>query len=89
MALGAARRDVIGMVMRGGLLPAALGLVAGLLAALALGRLLASLLYGVAPTDPVTLAGGAGFLAIVTAIASYLPARRAARLDPAVTLRAE
>lgn len=89
MALGADRRNVIGMVMRGGLLPAAIGLVAGLVAALALGRLLASLLYGVAPTDPATIAGGAAFLTIVTAIASYLPARRAARLDPAVTLRAE
>jgi putative ABC transport system permease protein len=89
MALGAERRDVIGMVMRGGLLPAAIGLVAGLVTALALGRLLASLLFGVAPTDPVTLVGGAVFLTVVTAIASYLPARRAARLDPAVTLRAE
>lgn len=89
MALGAARGDVIGMVMRGGLLPAGAGLIVGMAAALLLGRLLASLLFGVAPTDAATFACGSIFLAIVSALAAYFPARRAARLDPAVTLRAE
>jgi ABC-type lipoprotein release transport system permease subunit len=61
----------------------------GTLAALALRRFVASLLYGIAPTDPVTFAAVAALLALVALGAGYVPARRAARVDPAVALRSE
>jgi putative ABC transport system permease protein len=65
------------------------GLVAGLCLALALGRFSASLLYGVAPADPSALGMSVLALAAASAVASYLPARRAARVDPMVALRYE
>ena len=89
MALGAERKDVLRMVLAEGLRTAALGLALGWAGAWALTRYLASLLYGVNPGDPVTL-GVVSALALATAAAaSYLPARRASRLDPMAALRQE
>jgi len=89
IALGAQRRDVLRMVMRRGLLLTGAGLVIGLAAALALGRFVGSLLYGVTPADPLTLVTVALVLTGVASVAAYLPARRAARVQPMVALRAE
>jgi ABC-type antimicrobial peptide transport system permease subunit len=77
------------MMLREVVVLLALGLTAGLAASLAAGRLIASLLFGVRPRDPVQLAGAALILAAATAVAAYLPARRAARLDPMAALREE
>jgi predicted permease len=89
MALGADRRDVVRMVMReaGVLLIAGLG--AGTALAVAAARTASTLLFGVGPNDPATLATAAGSLAAVAALASYLPAQRAARLAPTIALREE
>jgi ABC-type antimicrobial peptide transport system permease subunit len=87
MALGADARDVRRLVLRQGLTLAALGVLAGSLAALAATRALGALLYGISPTDLPTFAVLAAALLAVAAFASYLPARRAARIDPAVALR--
>jgi len=89
MALGASRRDVVWLVLRNGLVLAALGCVIGLALSLALGRLVGSFLNGVSPFDPATYAAAPAFLAIVTLLASGLPARRATRVDPGVALRCE
>jgi ABC-type antimicrobial peptide transport system permease subunit len=89
VSLGAEPRHVLGLVMRHGLLLTAGGLAIGIAAALALGRAVAALLYGVTPNDPPTLLAGAFFLTAVSLLASYLPARRALRLDPLRALRAE
>lgn len=89
MALGARREDVLALVVRQGLKLVLLGLGIGLGAALALTRLVSSLLYGVTATDPVTFAGVALLLIGVALLASYLPARRAARIDPMTALRCE
>jgi ABC-type antimicrobial peptide transport system permease subunit len=80
---------VVTAVVRQGLGLAALGVTLGLGCAWASTRLLAGLLFGVTPTDPLTLAAGAALLAGVAVGASYLPARRAARIDPVIALRAE
>jgi ABC-type antimicrobial peptide transport system permease subunit len=77
------------LVVREGILVALSGLAVGLLGALAAGRLLATLLFGVEASDPATLAGAAIFLLAVALIASALPALRAARLDPVEVLRSE
>jgi predicted permease len=87
MALGARPERVLGMVVGEGLRVTLVGITGGLLGALALTRLLASLLFGVTPTDPITFAAVAIFLALEAVAASYVPARRAARVDPAVALR--
>lgn len=89
MAVGAAPADAVRLVLRqsAGLVGA--GLVLGLLAALALGRLLAGMLYGVPPHDPLSLAAAAGFLGAAGLAAAWLPARSAARVDPAAVLRGE
>jgi len=89
MALGAERADVRRMVVRQGLWLAAVGVGLGLLGAVGLTRLIASLLYGVRPVDPPTYGIVALSLAGVALLASWLPARRAAGVDPAVTLRDE
>ncbi len=87
MALGAQKRAVLWLVMRGVWLMLALGTVAGTVAALLLGRLVASLLFGVKANDPVTLMAAALALGIVATAAAFIPARRAASLDPMHTLR--
>ncbi len=89
MALGARRADVVGMVVRHGAALAAIGLVVGLAGALALSRLIGSLLFQVSPTDPPTFATGTVVLTTVAVLAAVLPARRAAQTDPMVALRNE
>jgi putative ABC transport system permease protein len=89
VALGAQHADILRLVMHRGMLLTVTGLAMGFVAALALGRVVAGLLYGITPTDPATLLTVALFLAAVAMVATYLPARRAARLDPMVALRAE
>jgi putative ABC transport system permease protein len=89
MALGAQRGRVVRAVLRSALLLATLGVVLGLSAALGLARLLASFLFGVAPSDPTTLVVVSGLIMLTTILASYLPAHRAARVDPMSALRVE
>ena len=89
MALGAQAGDVLRMVLGEGLRLSVVGVLAGILAALALARLLAGFLYGVSPRDPLTYLVVAGGLIAAAAAATFLPARRATRVDPAVALRAE
>jgi putative ABC transport system permease protein len=88
MALGASRRMVVALVVTEGARLAVAGVVVGLVAALALSRLLASLLFGIGATDPLTLATVSAAVAVVAALACWLPASRAARIDPARALRA-
>ena len=87
MAVGAPRRAVLGLFLRQGARLTGLGIVLGLVGAVALTRLLASQLYGVEPTDPATFAIVAGLLLLVALGASFLPARRAAAVDPIDALR--
>ncbi|MBZ5618242.1 MAG: ABC transporter permease [Acidobacteriia bacterium] len=89
MSLGASRGRVLGEVLREGMSLALLGLAAGVAGAFGVGRILASLLHEVKPRDPVILLATAGLLAAVALIACYVPARRAARLDPMNALRYE
>ena len=89
MALGAGRAGVLAMIIREGLFMAAIGIVAGLGAAALATRLMGDLLIGITPRDPLTFGGGAVLLLTIAAAASYLPARRATRVDPMVALRAE
>jgi predicted permease len=89
MALGAVRRHVLGMVLWQAMAPVMIGLAAGALAAVALGRYVASLLFGVTPRDPVAFSAAAGILLAVSAVACLLPARRATRVNPVDALRCE
>ena len=89
MALGAQRGKVFGMVLRQGLKLAAFGIAIGALAALGVGRMLRGFLYGVHAADPLTFVSVAIFLAVVAVAASFLPARRAAKIDPMRALRYE
>jgi predicted permease len=89
MALGASRREVARMVLREGLQVTALGVAIGLGAALALSRVMAGYVYGITSTDPVTLLGASLLLTLVALLASYLPARRATRVNPMTALRYE
>jgi predicted permease len=87
IALGAQRGDVLGLVLRQGALLAILGIAVGALGSLALTRLLAGLVFGVSTTDPLAFVGVIVLLASVALVASWLPARRAARVDPMNVLR--
>jgi putative ABC transport system permease protein len=87
LAIGAQRRDVLRLVLRDGARLTLVGIAIGIIAALALTRLMASLLFEVAPTDPATFAAVAILLEIVAFAACYIPARRATRVDPMVALR--
>jgi predicted permease len=87
MALGAQRADVIGRVLRQGLVLAALGIAIGALGSFAMARGMATLLHEVSPTDPLTFVAVAVILALVAVLGSWLPARRAAAVDPVVALR--
>jgi len=89
MALGADAMDVVRLVMRETMSLVVIGLIAGLVAALLTTRLIASLLYGLTPDDPLTVGLASLLLLTVAALAGYLPARRAARVDPMVALRTE
>jgi putative ABC transport system permease protein len=89
MALGARAADVLDLVLRQGMMPVLVGLAAGLVTSLALGQLGSGLLFGVPPHDPVTLAAAAAVLTAAALLACALPARRAARIDPAQALRDE
>jgi predicted permease len=88
-ALGASTTAVTALVLRGGLTPVVLGLVAGTGTAAVLAPMAASLLFGVAPRDPASLMVAASVVASAALFATYFPARRAAKIDPIVTLRAE
>ncbi len=89
MALGARQRQVQWLVLGGALKLVTLGIVLGLPAALAVTRLVDSMLYGLKPNDPATLVSAAALLAAVAVLAGYLPARRASKVDPIVALRYE
>jgi len=89
MSLGAQPAQVLWLVMGQGVKLAIVGIVAGGVAALALTRLMMSLLFGVGPADPLTLAGVAVLLVAVALLACYVPARRAMRVDPMTALRYE
>lgn len=89
MALGAAGRDVVRLVVRQGARLALVGIALGVLGAAALSGLLRRMLYGIAPTDPLTFAAVPLTLAAVALVASWIPARRATRVDPMEALRSE
>jgi putative ABC transport system permease protein len=89
MALGAERTTLLGMVMKQGLLLALVGLCAGLVGAVAVTRLMQTLLFNVRPADPATMAAVTAVIAGVALIACYVPARRATRVDPLIALRTE
>ena len=89
MAIGAGRGDVMSLVVREGMTLVAVGLGLGVLAALAVGKLLGGLLYGIEPHDPLTFVGVSAVLLAVALAANLLPARRATRVDPMVALRYE
>jgi ABC-type antimicrobial peptide transport system permease subunit len=89
MALGAARRDVTRLFLRHGLVLSGIGIALGAAGAAGLTRLMASMLFGVSPLDWVTYVSVAAGLGATALLASYLPAARAARLDPSAALRAD
>jgi hypothetical protein len=89
LALGAARGNVLGMVLRQGMMPVVAGLAAGAVLALAIGRYLASLLFEVSPRDPLAFAAAGTVLMVVSAVACLVPARRATKVNPIEALRVE
>jgi len=89
MTLGASGRDVVRLLLRQALRPVVIGALVGIAACAAVSQVLADVLYGIGSHDPVAFVGVPLFLLSVALLASYLPARRAARVDPAVALRYE
>src|SRR4030095_12802213 len=89
MALGARRADVLQMTVKQGLKLVSLGMVLGLIVAFLLTRVLASLLFGISATDPITFIGISLVLLAVAILASYIPALRATKIDPIIALRAQ
>jgi ABC-type antimicrobial peptide transport system permease subunit len=89
LALGAGERQIFGLVVGETLKLAAVGLALGLAGSIALGKAIGGMLFGVQATDFVTFAGTAGLLVAVAFVASYVPARRAMRVDPMHALRVE
>jgi putative ABC transport system permease protein len=89
IALGAAAGEVQRLFLRHGLAITGLGLITGAAAAAALSRFLGALLFNVSPLDPLTYGGGMAALGLVALLATWLPARQATRVDPAITLRGE
>lgn len=89
MAVGARAYDIVLLVLRESFLPVALGVAGGVFAALALTRLVVSMLFGVQPADPMTFIAAALLLDVTAVLAALLPARRASRIDPMLALRAE
>jgi putative ABC transport system permease protein len=89
LALGAQRQDVLRLVLGRGMLLAVIGIVVGLAGAFMLTRFLSTLLFGVTATDPVTFIAVSLLLGLVACLASYIPARRATKVDPMVALRYE
>jgi ABC-type antimicrobial peptide transport system permease subunit len=87
MALGAQQRTVVGMVMRESMWLVAIGLVVGLGVAVWASRFVETMVYGLSTRDPLTIAGAVVVIAVVTALAGGLPARRASNVDPMVALR--
>jgi ABC-type antimicrobial peptide transport system permease subunit len=87
MALGAAQTSVLGLILKQGMSLVLTGVLIGFAASLLVGRLLSRMLYGVSASDPISVAGAALMLLAVALLACYLPARRATRVDPLVTLR--
>jgi len=89
MALGARGVDVWRLIVGQGLKVVALGVAVGVIAAIALARVMTSLLFGITATDPLTYAGVALLLVLVALLACFVPAQRAAKIDPMIALRAE
>jgi len=89
MALGASRQNVFALIVSQGAKLAGIGILCGIVGAAAVTRVIASLLYNVSATDPLSFIATAGFLAVVALLASYIPARRATGVDPIIALRAE
>ena len=89
MALGAGARDVLKLIMRQGVILVGVGVTIGLAASFALTRLISDLLFGVETTDPATLVAITLLLVAVALVASYIPARRATKVDPMIALRCE
>jgi putative ABC transport system permease protein len=89
MALGATNRNIMSMVLLEGLLLTMVGLLVGLLLGLGVVKVSVHLLYGVSPIDPVSIVVTVALLGSVSLLASYIPARRAAKVDPMVALRYE
>jgi ABC-type antimicrobial peptide transport system permease subunit len=89
LALGATQRNILHLIVRQGMTLALTGVAIGLAGAFALTRLMRSLLFGVRSSDPLTFVAIAALLTLIALLASYIPARRAARIDPMVSMRCE